>query len=197
MVGLAGGLLAAGVAGSARANENDEPVGVVGDAEGAAFARRQSTRRLEVRSSILLGDLVWTAARSRAALDLDGGTRINLGPKARLRIDRFVAAAGGTLELGEGALVFDRPDDLPKLDLQVRTTFGLIGVRGTRFFAGPSRGSFGVFVARGSVRVYTGGAERVLEAGDGVDIPARFARPSPVKKWGAARVDEAFASVLG
>lgn len=192
---LVAGLIVGGVAVPAVAAEGR--AGEVENAVGAAYARLKDTRRLAPRSEILIGDLVWTASQSRAALDLDGGTRVNLGPKARLKVDRFLAEKGGTLELGAGALVFDRPDDLPKIGLTVRTTFGLIGVRGTRFFAGPSNDVFGVFVERGSVRVLSGGVERILGPGDGVDIPAKFAPPSPVKTWGAARVAAAFASVLG
>ncbi len=179
------------------ARSDESRAGEVQDTEGSAFARLRDTRRLAPRSEILTGDLVWTAARSRAALDLDGGSRIHLGPKARLKIDRFVAEAGGALELGAGALVFDRPDDQPKLNLTIRTTYGLIGVRGTRFFAGPSRGTFGVFVERGSVRVISGGVERIVSTGEGVDIAVKFEAPSPVKVWSEARVREAYASVLG
>jgi ferric-dicitrate binding protein FerR (iron transport regulator) len=183
--------------GAAFADEADAQIGAVATAEGNAFARLRETRRLKPRGDILLGDLVWTAAQSRASLDLSGGTAVHLGPKARLKIDRFVAEAGGSLFLGEGALVFDRPDDLPKTFITVRTTFGMIGVRGTRFFAGPSRGVFGVFVERGAVRVVSGGVERVVRSGQGVNIEARFAPPGPVQAWGQARIDEAFASVLG
>ncbi|ODN69042.1 FecR domain-containing protein [Methylobrevis pamukkalensis] len=172
-------------------------IGEVADAAGRAFAHLNATRRLAPRSEILLGDLVWTASASRASLGLDGGTTVHLGAKARLKIDRYVAESGGTLLLGDGALVFDRPEDLPKTRIDIRTTFGLIGIRGTRLFAGPSRGVFGVFVERGVARVLAGGVERRLEAGEGVDIAERFAPPSPVRNWGKARIDEAFASVLG
>ena len=172
-------------------------VGAVERAEGEAYARLVNTRRLAPRSEVLLGDLVWTEALSRASLGLDGGSRIHLGPETRLTLDRFVVAAGGDLTLGSGALVFDRPDDLPKIDLEIRSVFGLIGVRGTRFFAGPSSGVFGVFVARGEVRVAAAGVTRRLRAGDGVDIPRRGGPPSDVARWGRARVDAAFSGVLG
>ena len=172
-------------------------VGRVESAAGAAFARLTRTRPLKPEAEILLGDLVWTDARSRTSLVLDGGTGIHLGEKARLTIDRFVAAEGGTLVLGEGALVFDRAEDLPKIDVTVRTAFGLIGVRGTRFFCGPSRGVFGVFCERGAVVVEAAGIQRRLGPGDGVDIPAAGAPPSAVARWRAPRIAEAFASVLG
>lgn len=191
-------LAAVAAATSAFANQPTETtIGSVQDAAGDAFARLSATRRLKPQSDILLGDLVWTKQNSRAALGLDGGTRVSMGPMARLRIDRYVAEQGGELVLGDGALVFDRADELPKIDLEVRTTFGMIGVRGTRFFAGPSRGVFGVFVERGEVQVWAAGVRRVVRAGEGVNIAARGERPSAVNRWGAERIEEAFRSVLG
>lgn len=114
-------------------------IGTVEDAVGNAFARQEETRSLRKADAILLNDYVWTERRSRALLALDGGTRIQLGPQAHLVIDRYVAEAGGDLVLGTGALVFDRAESLPPIDVEIRSTFSLIGVRGTRFFAGRCR----------------------------------------------------------
>ena len=170
-------------------------IGSAGDVRGLVHARQQeAVRNLETGADLLIRDLVETEDKSFARLDLVGGTVVHLGSRARLMIDQFVAEAGGIIELGDGALVFDRADDLPKIDLTVRSRFGLIAVRGTRFFAGPSRGVFGIFVERGAIEVSAAGETRRLEAGDGVDIPAEGAPPNEVKKWGKARIDEALAS---
>ncbi|HSI40949.1 MAG TPA: FecR family protein [Xanthobacteraceae bacterium] len=179
------------------ASAADSPVGTVVSTEGQAFARLTATRPLSPKADIFLGDLVWTGASSRASLDLSTATKLHLGPKSRLKIDRYVAETGGELVLGEGALVFDRPDGLPTINLEIRTSYGLIGVRGTRFFAGPSRGVFGVFVERGRVQVSAGGVVRAVSSGYGVDIPSPGAPPSLVRAWGRARIDEAFAGVIG
>ncbi|WP_237153023.1 FecR domain-containing protein [Oryzibacter oryziterrae] len=179
------------------AEEGLRSVGDVRKASGGVFAESGALRPLQAGSDILLGDLVWTDVASRAALALEGGSDIFLGAKTRLKIDRFVAATGGRLILGDGALVFDRDDSLPKTDIKLLSAFGQIGVRGTRFFAGPSKGVFAVFCERGEVHVAAAGARRVLKAGDGVDFPVKGGKPSAVQKWGAARVEKAFASVLG
>ncbi|MBH0239647.1 FecR domain-containing protein [Methylobrevis sp. L22] len=165
--------------------------------EGSAFARAAAVRRLSARAAILLGDLVWTEARSRLTLGLDGGSRIHLGPEAQLVVDRFIATTGGELRFGAGALVFDRDDDLDKIDLEIRTVYGQIGVRGTRFFAGPSNGVFAVFVERGAVAVSAGGTIRRLEAGEGVDMTDPATPPGPVARWSAERTEAAFRSVFG
>jgi ferric-dicitrate binding protein FerR (iron transport regulator) len=186
-----------GVPATVRAAEEARAVGDVRKALGGVFADGGGLRPLKTGSNVLLDDLVWTEVDSRAALALEGGSDIFLGAKTRLKIDRFVASAGGRLVLGQGALVFDRDDALPKTDVKLLSAFGLIGVRGTRFFAGPSKGVFAVFCERGEVHVTAAGARRVLKAGDGVDFPLRGAAPGAVQKWGAARVEKAFASVLG
>jgi hypothetical protein len=170
-------------------------VGAVIDVTGQGFARLDRVRSLKPEGALLLGDLVWTAARSHTALGLDLGARIDLGPGTQLVLDSFVARSEGDLVLNAGAMIFDRDEDLPKVDLTVRSQYGLISVRGTQFFAGPSRGVFGVFVARGVVRVTAGGARVRLAAGDGVDIAAPGAAPSDVTQWGEGRIAEAFASV--
>ena len=152
-------------------------------------AKPEGGGRTDVRHS------VETEAESFARLDLAGRTIVHLGSRARLLIDRFVAETGGVLELGEGAMLLDRAEELPKIDLTIRSGFGVIAVRGTRFFAGPSRGAFGVFVDRGAVDVEAAGVTRRLVAGDGVDIKAPGEPPSEVRKWGKPRIDEAMASV--
>jgi ferric-dicitrate binding protein FerR (iron transport regulator) len=170
-------------------------VGAVIDVTGQGFARLDRVRTLQPEGMLLLGDLVWTASRSHTALGLDMGARIDLGPGAQLVLDAFVAQSQGDLVLNAGAMIFDRDEDLPKVDVTVRSQYGLISVRGTQFFAGPSRGVFGIFVARGAVRVNAGGARVRLTAGEGVDIAAPGDAPSDVIQWGAERIAEAYASV--
>lgn len=171
------------------------PVGVTLALTGqATLARDKAENTLRPDDPLNEGDTVTTAAASMAVLELFTETRINLGPETRFTVDRFIADLGGTITVG-GAMVFDRPETLPPLDLEVQTSFARIGVRGTRFFAGPSNGVFGVFVQRGRVEVTAAGQTRQIGAGEGVNIVAPEAAPSAVAHWGEARVAEAFASV--
>lgn len=171
-------------------------IGEAARVRGTVVARQiAEMRNLSAGAGLMLKDSVETETESFATLELAGRTTVHLGSRARLLIDRFVADAGGVLELGEGALLLDRAEDLPKLDISIRSAFGRIAVRGTRFFAGPSRDVFGVFVARGAVDVEAAGVQRRLEAGQGVDIPEPGAPPGEVRNWGQARIDEALASV--
>jgi ferric-dicitrate binding protein FerR (iron transport regulator) len=112
-----------------------------------------------------------------------------------LLVDSFIAGQGGTLELGLGRMVFDRPEGLPKVDVAVRTAFGMIGVRGTKFFCGPSKTAFAVFVEHGSVSVEGAGVTRVVAAGEGVEFGKPGDAPTEPVNWGQARIAEAYASV--
>jgi ferric-dicitrate binding protein FerR (iron transport regulator) len=170
-------------------------IGKAVSVDGLADLNRAGTiTALTPDTEIELDDQVVTRNGS-AQLLLTPDTLINLGAGAQLLIDAFIANQGGTLTLGSGALVFDRPDGVVPETTTIKTAFAMIGVRGTKFFAGPSKGAFGVFVERGEVRVLANGVARNLAAGDGVDIAAPGEAPSAVKKWGAPRIAEAYASV--
>ena len=173
-----------------------EAAGSVEDVKGEAFAEADAVRRaLERTAPVFLGDEVGTGTASRLGMRLGRDTNIRLGEKARLKIDRFVVEAGGEITLQSGPLLFDRPPGSAPAPVQIRSPFALIAVRGTRFFAGPSNGRFGVFVERGSVAVTGAGQQVVLHAGDGTDIAWAGARPTPVRRWLPTRIRAALASV--
>lgn len=169
---------------------------------------------LSVGASLMESDLLATGRESFARLKLGADTDILLGPETQLLIDRYLAGQGGELQLMSGQMLFDRPEGLPKIDLSVKTTFGMIGVRGTKFFAGPLKGIFSVYVEHGRVDVSNAGVSRRVTAGEGLDIPpakdgfrslgdnardaaamARMAVPTLPSRWAEARVRDAYASV--
>ncbi|HXV32356.1 MAG TPA: FecR domain-containing protein [Sinorhizobium sp.] len=189
-----GGLFAAAIGGVRTATS--AVVGRAANIRGNVRRRQGSAEeRLAVGGAVLDRDYVTTSTNSFADLALSE-TRILLGPQTELLIDRFIAGEGGTLELGLGRMIFDRPEGSPKIDVAVRTAFGMIGVRGTKFFCGPSRAAaFAVFVEHGSVTVEGGGLARTVAAGQGVDFARPGAPPSEPTVWGQARIREAYASV--
>lgn len=147
-------------------------------------------------------DLIATGVDGFAELQLGTDTRILMGAETQILIDNFLAEQGGTLELVSGQMVFDRPEGLPKIDLTLRTTFGQIGVRGTKFFCGVNRGNYAVFVEHGLVEVTAGETAKPVGAGEGVDIAHDNSTRSlfggdisPIKKWGKGRIAEAYESV--
>jgi ferric-dicitrate binding protein FerR (iron transport regulator) len=170
-------------------------VGTVSDLEGDVVAELDAARRtLKRKSSIFLGDTLRTAARSRLEALLARKTNLQLGEETSVRIDRFIVDSGGTLVLDSGAILLDTKGKLLK-GLEVESPFALIAVRGTRFFAGPIEGIFGVFVARGAVDVTAGGSTVRLATAEGTDIAKAGGTPGPVKKWGAPKIAKAMALV--
>lgn len=171
-----------------------DPVGIALAADGGSMLHRAQARwPLEPDMPLFQDDTIRTAADGFAALRLVTEATINLGAGSEITLDAFTAALGGTLTLN-GGMVFDRPDDLPPADHMVLTAFAQIGVRGTKFFAGPSNGPFAVFAARGTVLVDAQGERRTLQLGEGVDVAAD-GTPGAVRRWSEARIAAAYASV--
>ncbi len=170
-------------------------IGTAAEVAGTAVLTHQGTAAPMLAGAMLAeGDTAETGDDGLALLILEADTRLNMGPATSVVLARYLAEVGGTITLGGaagGTLVFDRPDDRPPIDLKIDTAFGTLGVRGTRFFAGPSRGSFAVFCQRGRVSVTQGGSALTLNPGEGVNLAASGL--SPVTAWAAPRIAEAFA----
>jgi hypothetical protein len=190
---VAGATLAVSAAFAAGAR-SAERAGAVEDVRGEAFAQTAAVRReLERAAALFVGDQVGTGFQSRLAMRLGRATVVRLGEQSRLTLDRFLVNAGGEITLQSGPMLFDRPAG--GAPIQIRSPFGLIAVRGTRFFAGPSNARFGVFVERGSVAVSAAGSRVVVRAGEGTDIPYPGAAPTPAVRWGEPRIRAALESV--
>jgi hypothetical protein len=173
-----------------------EPAGEVQSARGECYAQTAAVRRaLAPAAAVFVGDAVGTGAQSALRLHLGQTTELRLGAESHLRIDRFLVNAGGILVLDRGALLYDHDTGGGGTDVAVRTPFGLLAVRGTRFFAGPSNGVFGVFVERGAVLVVGAYTSVLVTDGQGTDVVRPGAEPTPPHLWGAARIAAAMASV--
>jgi FecR protein len=169
--------------------------GYVEEVRGQVTAELAAQRRnLVPRGDVFLGDEVTSGDRSHAALQLGRDTSLRLGANAQVRIDRFIVNAGGVLTLEAGPLLLDKGPDIPGV-LRVRGSFGLITIRGTRVFIGPSNGVIGVFVVHGVVDVTSGGHSVVLQTDQGTDIAAPGAPPTQPHPWGKGRIRAALASV--
>jgi ferric-dicitrate binding protein FerR (iron transport regulator) len=200
VLGMAGALTLAPVLPAWAATDE---IGELIDAKGEVM-KTQNDIEIAIRTGapLINNDLIATGSKSFASMQLGAETKILMGENTEVLLDSFLAEQGGTIELVSGDMVFDRPEGTPKIDLTIRTTFGQIGVRGTKFFTGKSRGNFAVFVEHGLVEVKSGKTTRKVAAGEGVDI-ATDAKTrsmfggdmSQTKKWGKGRIEEAYKSV--
>ena len=172
------------------------PAGEVASVRGLAEAEANGLKRaLATKAPVYEGELVMTGDDARLALMLGARSILRLGAQTRVRIDRYLVDAGGEFDLQSGAIEFERAKGAPKADLNFRSAYGLIAVRGTRFFAGPSKGVFGVSVDNGRVDVVAGSKIVSVGPGLGTDIAKPGDAPAPVGKWKAPRIQAALASV--
>lgn len=192
LIGLGGLALAGRPAFAAAGDEAGNVVAATGAATGQI---RGAKRSLASGAPVFIDDMLSTGAAARLAVKLGQSTRLSLGERTRVRIDQFLVDRGGELTLGRGAMLFDRPDDPASGVLEVMTPFGLIAARGTKFFAGPSKGTFGVFVEHGVVTVRTQAGAVRLTDGQGTDIKDIRTAPTEPKPWGPPRIAAAIASV--
>jgi hypothetical protein len=168
--------------------------GLVEAVRGEAFAELGGARRaLAIRANVFVEETIMTGQAARLALRFGGDTR---RAAARLKIDRYMAAAGGEFSLMEGGLLYDRPRKLQRAESVLRSLFGLIAIRGTRVFAGPSNGVFGVFVARGTVDVTAAGKTVTLGRGFGTNIAQPGDPPTDPAVWKPPRIKAALESVV-
>jgi hypothetical protein len=178
-------------------SQNAAGIGHVQSLRGEAFAQvGERQRPLAVRAPLYLGDLIVTGADARIRVRLGRRTTLALGANARLRIDRQILADdSGDYDLQAGPLVLDHEEGGPSVRATVRSPYGLIAVRGTQFFAGPSNNVFGVFVRTGRVSVQGGARMVLLDAGEGTNIAQPGDEPSVPVLWGEPRIRAAYASV--
>jgi hypothetical protein len=170
--------------------------GSVQDLAGQAFAGSSAARRtLEPRAAILLGDQVETGEQSRITLLLGRQTTVRLGERGRVVVDRFLVDAGGEITLQSGPVMVEHPDGGSAERVRIRTSYGLIAVRGTRVFAGFEGKALAVFVERGVVSVRAAGQTVLLRSGEGTAIPTPGSRPTPVAQWKAKRIDALFGGI--
>ena len=169
--------------------------GTIEALRGDAFAEGPKPRRaLQPKAQVFIGDMVETAVNSALTMHLGKATFVKLGALAKFRIDNFVVDAGGTFDLDQGPMLIDHNGSKDE-NLQVRSPFGLMAVRGTMFFAGPSNDVFGVFVARGLVAVTGGGRTVILRPGLGTNIARPGDAPTEPRRWSPGRITAALRSV--
>lgn len=196
-------ILALGFFSAGPLQAQDQPtVGAVDAVQGAAEAVSAGrTRDLANTDPVLFGDRLRTGADSRLAVHLDDDTKLTLGEKAGLTIDRFVynpdkGAGALALKVARGAFLFvgGKVEAAKGARVTITTASATLGVRGTTVWGGPLDGRFGVFVAEGRVTVRSRRGTVTLTRGQGTLVDSQ-GRPSRVTTWAQPRIDRAFATV--
>ena len=181
-----------------------EAIGTVSRIQGeASGAHRGATRALGLNASVFLNEAVSTGAAARLEVTFKDNTRLTLGEKTNLTLDRFVfdpAARRGRIRFrvsGAFRFISGQVSRLARSDVSITTPFAAIGVRGTEFWGGPvDDQALGVFLIEGAVRVSNAAGAQILNRpGQGTNIATSGAAPGPVTIWPADKVSRALATV--
>ncbi len=174
----------------------EQRAGSVLELIGAATATaEEKTRNLAPQESVLVGETIKTGSGARLSLLIGASTKLRLGGKTELRIDSYTANAGGEIDLAYGTVKCEQGASAPLDSLRFKTPFGLIAAQGTVFYAGPSRGAFGIFVRQGKVTVSAGGRAVIAGPGEGTYIAKQGAAPAKPFVWRPERIREIEAQV--
>lgn len=196
--------LAAGLMTAAACGADERPrVGGVAKLEREATATYEAdTRQLTVKDAVYFQDLLETAERARLAVTLEDGTMLTLGEKASLRVDEFVYDPDGrtgslSLSVLEGAFLFvgGETEDSEESDVEINTSVGTLGVRGTTVWGGRIDDAYGVLVAEGAVTVRNAAGQVDLGPGEGTMIDAMDTAPSAPKVWPREKVQRALQTI--
>ena len=174
---------------------------IQGDSNGT---RGGATRALGLNESVFLNEVVSTGEAARLELTFTDNTRLTLGEKAKLTLDRYVfnpAARSRTIKFGVvGAFRFlsGQSSKLANSNVSVTTPVATIGIRGTEFWGGPiDNQTLGVFLIEGTVSVSNAAGQQILsQPGQGTNIATPGAAPGPVTFWPPDKVNRALATVM-
>jgi hypothetical protein len=178
-------------------------IGTVSRVQGEANGTLGSTTRpLSLDASVSLNEVISTGDAARLEVTFADNTRLTLGEKAKLTLDRYVfnpRAGNGTIRfavVGAFRFLSGRLSKLARSSVRVTTPVAVIGIRGTEFWAGPiDDQALGVFLIAGAVSVSNAAGEQILNRpGQGTNIATAAAPPGPVTVWPAAKVNRALAA---
>jgi hypothetical protein len=195
-------MLLCGFAGGQAAAQ--QAIGAVSRIQGEASGTRGgATRALRLHASVFRNEVVSTGKAARLEVTFADNTRLTLGERTRLRLDRYVfnpAAGRGTIRFriaGAFRFLSGEVSKLARSDLAVTTPVATVGIRGTDFWGGPiDNQALGVFLIEGAVSVSNAaGAQILSQPGQGTNIAAPGAAPGPVTFWPQDKVNRAVATV--
>lgn len=178
-----------------------EPAGAISQMKGAATGTVEgAVAELDLGASVVMREVLATAAAARLEVTFLDATRLTLGESATVTIDTFVYDAGAASRIAlaaTGTLRFVSAIGKPaNAVVTVSTPVAEIGVRGTDFWFGPIDGQFGVLLIEGAVSVSnTAGAVVLDQPGEGTNIAGPGAAPGPVTQWPQQKVERALAAV--
>jgi hypothetical protein len=182
----------------------DSDIGTITRLQNSATVTREGRiLELQVGAAIKENDGIKTGDDARVEVTFVDGTKLTIGANGIVVIDKFIFdpddGVGAMLLrvlLGSFRFITGNIGRLERKQIEAQTRFGVIGVRGTDFWAGPSQNVYGVFLLDGAISVTNSAGGRVLNVpGTGVNLTSANELPGEVTIWGAARAQAALDAV--
>lgn len=169
----------------------------------AQIIRDGQTTLLKVGSVIRESDVINSEDMARIEITFTDGTKLLIGENARVEIDEFlydpdnnIGTAIVSALQGPFRFITGKIGQLKEKRVEIKSSAGTIGVRGTDFWGGPSQGTYGVFLFEGTIVIFNAEGGRIVSTpGTGVDLDGIDKIPGEVTVWDASRAQAALATV--
>lgn len=180
-------------------------VGTLIDAEGSItlVTPGGEPRTAAANAPIHMNDLVETGAGGRAFILLMDDTELTLGENTQLTIDEYVfdeentTNNKGRYSILRGAFLYTSgliaKKDNP--DVQVKTPYGSVGIRGTAFWGGDIDGEYGILVTAGRVSVQTERGRIYVDEGHGTSLRSATSIPARASVWAEEKIGRAVQTI--
>ncbi len=181
------------------AAEGTDVIGTVSKIQKAVYAMQDAIpRKLDVDSTIQLGDVISTGKGARLKIVLNDGTEVTLGERTHFVMQEFImenSENNAVMRLIEGAFKVTSGELVKLADAKmlIQTDTATIGIRGTSFWGGSLDGDFEVALLGGK-GVYVETKEGRVEldkVGDGTKIVDAGSAPSNPVAWMQKKLDRA------
>jgi len=182
----------------------DTVVGTVTKLRNTAYVIRQEQQlTIDVGFKIYENDEIQSETDTRVELTFNDGTTLYIGANCRLVVDKFLFDPDDNIGIailrvlqGPFRFISGLIGKVQDPQIVVQTQIGVIAVRGTDFWGGPSRGQYGVLLLKGAISITNPSGQRILTTpGTGVNLTGDNVPPSDVTIWGTDRAAEALAAV--
>lgn len=180
-------------------------VGTLIDAEGIVtlLTPGDTPRTAAANAPIHMNDLIETDAGGRAFILLMDETELTLGENTQLTIDEYFfdeednTNNKGRYSILRGAFLYTSgliaKKDNP--DVQVKTPYGSIGIRGTSFWGGDIDGEYGILVTAGRVSVQTERGRIYVDEGHGTSLRSATSIPARSSVWAEEKIGRAVQTI--
>ncbi len=179
-----------------------ELVGTLIEIEGGVYDS-SGNQPYKIDDPVHLNDSIVTGPQSRALILFIDDTQLTLGENASLLVDNYIydpdesGSSTGNFNILKGSFLFVSGliTKTANPNINIETSAGSIGIRGTTVWGGDLDEEYGVFVQDGEVTVTNNRDSVIVPKGQGSFIRNQFSPPGQPKAWKKAKIDRAIGTI--